>query len=106
VASNLTNHRINVHQALKLGTPVREALSFACQVSNSWRPSLGTIITDFPEMLLIFKAVKYPFEIAKHYHKLSQYPVAIKLHLYYIQLNSYLTFRFTFYVGTKLDFAL
>jgi len=94
------------HQALKFGTPVREALFFACQLSNSWRPSLGAIITDFPEMLLIFKVAKHPFEIVKHCHKLTKYPVVIKLNLYYIQLNSYLIFRITFYVGTKLDFAL
>jgi hypothetical protein len=100
------NHRINVHQALKFGTPVREALSFASQVSNFWRPSLSTFITDFPEMLLIFKAAKYPFEIAKRYHKLTKYPAVKTLHLYYIQLNSYLIFRITFYDGTKLDFAL
>jgi hypothetical protein len=27
--------------ALKFGTPVTEVLSFACQVSNSWRPSVA-----------------------------------------------------------------
>jgi len=57
-------------------------------------------------MILIFKAAKYLFEIAIHYLKITKCLLVIKLHLYYIQLNSYLIFRITFYVGTKLDFAL
>jgi hypothetical protein len=55
VVSTLTNHRINVHQALKFGTPVREVPSFACQVSNCFRPWLGTIITEIPEMFLFLE---------------------------------------------------
>ena len=43
MVSTLTNHSINVHQALKFGTPVKGPLSFACQVSNSCRPLLGRL---------------------------------------------------------------
>jgi len=41
--STLTSHSINVHQALKFGTPLKGHLSYASEVSNSWKPSLGRL---------------------------------------------------------------
>ena len=43
MVSTLTSHSINVHQALKFAIPAIGHLSFASEVSNSWRPSLGRL---------------------------------------------------------------